>query len=293
MLLASATAVKVSSDPVCSSAGCTQYKHPKPKLGYELDYPVPNLGQDRDIKANFNSLQKAEEINHHHWVFGTKESKEKWKNPAKETMYNFAPALDSDVVGTQKSLHDTEGALGHEYHLIGLNTESDPICSSAGCTQYKHPKKELGYELDYPVPNFGQDREIKDNFNSLNIAEKINQHHWDFKLEKPPLNPAKKTLYNFAPTLDEDIKDSQKNLKDTEGVLGQEYHLVGLNSESDPICSSAGCWQSEYTKQMWDKIVQYPDPEAQGLDSDIRTTLHHEQAASDGLGHVWDPFRGM
>ena len=49
-----------ASDPICSSSGCDQYKFPKKELGYDLDYPVPNLGQDRDIKANFNSLNKAE-----------------------------------------------------------------------------------------------------------------------------------------------------------------------------------------------------------------------------------------
>jgi hypothetical protein len=43
-------------------------------------------------------------------------------------------------------------------------TSSDPICSSAGCTQYKHKKKERGYKINYPVPNFGADKDINDNF---------------------------------------------------------------------------------------------------------------------------------
>jgi len=185
---------------------------------------VPNLGQDRDIKANFNSLNKAEGIVKHHWEFGTDASKEKWKNPAKETMYNFAAPLDKDVKDTQQSLSNTENALGHTYQL-NVQLESDPICSSAGCTQYKFPKKDLGYELDYPVPNLGQDRDIKANFNSLKIAEKINKHQWNFELQKPPINPAKKTMYNFAAPLDGDIIDSQQNLHNTENALGHEYHL--------------------------------------------------------------------
>ena len=52
-----------------------------------------------------------------------------------------------------------------------VNIKSDPICSSAGCTQYKHKKTELGYDLDYPVPNFGEDTEITDTKNSLLTAE--------------------------------------------------------------------------------------------------------------------------
>ena len=37
---------------------------------------------------------------------------------------------------------------------------SDPICSSAGCTQYKFPKKKEDYPKDYPVPNFGVDEDV-------------------------------------------------------------------------------------------------------------------------------------
>ena len=109
--------INLESDPICSSSGCDQYKFPKKDLGYELDYPVPNLGQDRDIKANFNSLKKAEAIVHHNWVFGTKESKDKYKNPAKEIMYDYAPKLDLDVRTTETNLGNAENALGHKYQL--------------------------------------------------------------------------------------------------------------------------------------------------------------------------------
>lgn len=53
---------------------------------------------------------------------------------------------------------------------------SDPICSSAGCTQYKHKKKERGYKINYPVPNFGVDKDINDNFYDLSVAEGIIGH---------------------------------------------------------------------------------------------------------------------
>ena len=38
-----------------------------------------------------------------------------------------------------------------ETNAIKLTEKSDPICSSAGCGQYKHPKKDRGYDIDYPV----------------------------------------------------------------------------------------------------------------------------------------------
>ena len=36
--------------------------------------------------------------------------------------------------------------------------ESDPICSSAGCTQYKQPEGPPQHPMDYFVPNFGMDK---------------------------------------------------------------------------------------------------------------------------------------
>ena len=53
-----------------------------------------------------------------------------------------------------------------EFRLAGVKTDvrlsskSDPICSSAGCTQYEHPSKDLGYKINYPVPNFGSDHDV-------------------------------------------------------------------------------------------------------------------------------------
>jgi hypothetical protein len=53
-----------------------------------------------------------------------------------------------------------------------INLESDPICSSSGCDQYKHPKsKEVKYDMDYPVPNFGMDRDIQGSFEDTKAAE--------------------------------------------------------------------------------------------------------------------------
>jgi hypothetical protein len=65
-------------------------------------------------------------------------------NPAKKTMYNFAPELEGNIKDSIKNLSDTEGNLKHKYQLLQI--ESDPICSSSGCDQYKHPdSKEVSY----------------------------------------------------------------------------------------------------------------------------------------------------
>jgi hypothetical protein len=97
----------LNSDPICSSAGCTQYKHKKKALGYKIDYGVPNFGRDHDINDNFASLATAEGMIGHEFQIGTAASKEKWHNPAKDVDYNFNPALEGDVISTMKNLEDT------------------------------------------------------------------------------------------------------------------------------------------------------------------------------------------
>lgn len=49
------------SDPICNSAGCTQYLHPYVE-GFKKDYHVPDLGMDQDIKSTEKSEKTAEDI---------------------------------------------------------------------------------------------------------------------------------------------------------------------------------------------------------------------------------------
>lgn len=56
---------------------------------------------------------------------------------------------------------------------------------------------------------------------SLVAAEKIKKHHWDFHFYDTPINPAKKTLYNFNTPLADDIRHSQESLNIAEEQLGK------------------------------------------------------------------------
>lgn len=110
--------IMIESDPICSTAGCTQYGHPAPKDSTTepppaaVDYPVPNFGKDPDMISTLNSIKIAEEMNTHKLVMGTPESKAKWHNVAKDTLYNYAPALDKDVISTNKHIAEAEDKLG-------------------------------------------------------------------------------------------------------------------------------------------------------------------------------------
>ena len=61
LFVAAASAIRISSDPICNSAGCTQYKHPDSKeASYPMDYGVPHFGMDRDIQGSLENLAVAE-----------------------------------------------------------------------------------------------------------------------------------------------------------------------------------------------------------------------------------------
>ena len=114
-LVAESMAVQIKSDPICNSAGCTQYKHPE-KETFKKNYFVPNFGRDHDINVNFDSLRIAEEQLGRKMKFP--DGKYKKKDPVD---YNFSPRLDGDVISTQKNLADTESVLGHKWKLTDMS----------------------------------------------------------------------------------------------------------------------------------------------------------------------------
>jgi len=98
-----------------------------------MDYPVPDFGQDHDVMDTISNERVASKVVGHKWAFNTPESKMKYANKAKDVDYNFAPALDSDVVSTITHQKAAETALG-SWELAQrsnmVQQRSDPICSS-------------------------------------------------------------------------------------------------------------------------------------------------------------------
>jgi hypothetical protein len=101
--------------------------------------------------------------------------------------------------------------------MVSTDIYSDPICHSAGCTQYLFPKpnKSEEYPMDYPVPHFGIDQDdVATTFNSLAVAEKIRNHRWSV-VEKPP-KPEDPVLYDDKPELDSDIQATHQHVQEIE-----------------------------------------------------------------------------
>lgn len=235
----------LQSDPITSSLSkITQYKYPEPAddplKPAKIDYPVPNFGKDPDMEGTMNSIAIGEKMNKHKFIMGTADSKAKWHNVAKDTLYNYYPSLDSDVVNTNRHISQAEDRLGTTMVQIG----SDPITDSTGeVTQYTHPESnKKKWKMNYPVPNFGPDSEITEVHSSIEGAE----NKLGFKWNPVEVDPAKIIEYPHGRPLDADMQSSLKSLSDTQSKYGT-WDLVQLNS--DPITSSLG------------KVTQYTHPE--------------------------------
>ena len=73
--------------------------------------------------ATQKSIAIAEALYRHKWDFGTARSRalKKYHNVAKDTNYDFAPKLDSDIVDAQQNLRITEKRLNHHWVYWKVN----------------------------------------------------------------------------------------------------------------------------------------------------------------------------
>ena len=122
-------------------------------------------------------------------------------------------------------------AAHHHHHhreapISLISLQSDPICGSGWCEKTL-PKDPKGHPVDYFVPNFGVDHDIKTNENSLAIAEKERGHKLYIEdcsdTKGKPCNPALWTKYNYAPEISDEVTDTQNSISLAEDQVGHEF----------------------------------------------------------------------
>jgi hypothetical protein len=62
--------------------------------------------------GTMNSIKIGEEMNKHKFIMGTADSRAKWHNVAKDTLYDYYPKLDSDVIVTNRNIDAAEFTIG-------------------------------------------------------------------------------------------------------------------------------------------------------------------------------------
>jgi len=101
-----------------------------------------------------------------------------------------------------------------------IKTESDPICSSAGCG-YASEKGKKTHPMNYFVPNFGQDNLIKRTHESLDWAENKLRHRWVYTKPKEDKDAKDYKVPNFG--VDQDVLDTQKNIATASKKLNHKW----------------------------------------------------------------------
>ena len=109
-----------------------------------------------------------------------------------------------------------------------VSQESAPWYKPASVT---HGALKPDFPINYPVPNFGVDHDIKASQNSLKISEKAlgKTLHANFDQKTNAVNTRNYKVASFG--VDHDIKASENSLKITEKALGHKLSVDGYNKE--------------------------------------------------------------
>tara|TARA_B110000238_G_C15925114_1_gene352233 strand:+ start:83 stop:631 length:549 start_codon:yes stop_codon:yes gene_type:complete len=163
-------------------------------------------------------------------------------------------------------------AKHHQHNLVQLM--EDPDCTTSqidGRCSLGHYADEgkAPYKVDYFVPNWGQDEDVK---SALSFAQEAES---DLGVTWTPVDtskdPAPKRNY-FVPNfgVDHDIADNASSLSASEGALKHKLTIPKTTKAKDlgvpPV---------------------HKAPWADKLDADVVTTLKNEKAASASLGQKW------
>jgi len=306
---------------------------------HPVDYFVPNFGQDKDVKDSLAHTSQSETNLNHKWNPVPKKDQPKG-HPVDYYVPNFGVDHDIKVAqaniavqekkhGTWKPVQDDNGVwivpgaadnASYTYRSLvqtdaDLKTESDPICSSAGCAGPKATKGAATHPMNYFVPNFGRDHLINQTDASLDWAEKNLKHTWVpvLKDDLPKGPPKNYFVPNFG--VDEDVKNTLSHVEQQEKLLKHKWtpkqddngvwmvpepinnraYTYGspslvqtdaeIKTESDPMCSSAGCTYKSKAKHPTNYFV----PNF-GVDEDIGDNHASLAWAEKNLNHTWIPL---
>jgi len=268
------TDIRLNSDPICNSSGCTQYLHPNKKLPYPVDYPVPDFGVDHEIADSQQHEKAASDKIGHTWEPTKDPETEKWVVPTATAEFKLA-GTKSDIRLSNKA----EQTLGWSWNPdkdddgkwmlatkadVNAGSTSDPICASSG---WCGPDGKKDKEKPVVYPMYPLDSDVTSTQAHIKEQEAIHGK-WD-------LPKYEDTQYynnnHLAPS------------KDHANIQVQNE----IHQKSDPACTSNGCeTRHSNPSKKPDEKVFYSD-HTSPLDSDIQSTNKHMGDAEAKLGK-WD-----
>ena len=107
-----------------------------------------------------------------------------------------------------------------------LKIDREPLLSNEAHFETAAPQKNFPkdkHPVNYPVPNFGQDKDVIATRKHWEAAEKgLNHFTWD-PLKKPVEHPVNYKVNDFG--LDSDIIATKNNLRDAEDKLEHKWNI--------------------------------------------------------------------
>lgn len=250
------------SDPICSSANwpCDQNKK---KSAHPVDYKVPDFGVDADIIQTQKHIAEQEKKQNHKWVPKKDEEgnfivpgawsghklaqissdpvchsagcpKSKWFGKDNKNGEDISyPDLvkkygyDEDIIDSVGNTMWAEKAMNMPFRMplyTQLEEQSDPICHSAGCTQYSWMdalrKKQSADPVEYNT-NPRLEEDVIGTWDNLDVAEKLKNHEWKFNQQiYDDKDKEEITDYDWNAKLDDDIVTTQGHLGAAEKKMG-------------------------------------------------------------------------
>jgi hypothetical protein len=303
-LLGIASAVQIDREPLLT------WKPKVKKNAYPVDYPVPNFGLDKDIRDTLSNLKITEKRMKRKMGYVPKKLRPK-SHPKDYFVPNFG--LDKDIKDSLSNMLKAEARLG-KWDYKDVQVEDDveaPTEESLAQVDreplltWKPKVKKNAYPVDYFVPNFGLDKDVRDTLSNLKITEKRMKRKMGYvpKKQRPKSHPKDYFVPNFG--LDKDIKDSLSNMLKAEARLGKwDYKDVQLESDVKVQDDAKEEIQSEEQalaqldreplltwrpkQKKGDYPVDYFVPNF-GIDKDIVDAQKHISDAEKRLKHKWVP----
>ena len=154
-----------------------------------------------------------------------------------------------------------------------IQVTEDPDCTTSqsvdGRCSLSHYADEgkAPYKVDYFVPNFGKDEDVKSVLTFGQEAASDYGVSWGKFAQGEPAKPPKRDYYvpNFG--VDEEIASNHASLSAAEGIVG---HKLKIPKSEKPTGKGVPAVAKD-----------------QKLDGDVITTLNNEKAASASLGQKW------
>ena len=170
--------------------------------GHPMNYFVPDLGLDEEVVDSLNHLSKAEKKSGHKFTNKNYFIHSRWSGER----WNYVQVDEESGVYIDKS--------------------REPLVSY-GKVDSAAPKSKITHPINYSVPNFGVDSDIADSQANLKNTEKRLKHKLNLVkggnvatgVDNFDNHPMNYKVPSFG--MDQDIKDSLKNLKDSEKRLGK------------------------------------------------------------------------